>query len=106
MPTPSLTLREATHRAQRSSAFIEWGKFRTYYKSKDSFLNDAAEKHFTPSELAEQWKLSPETIRRLFQDEPGVLKMPNAGGPSGKRRYKTLRIPASVAARLHRRLSA
>jgi hypothetical protein len=63
------------------------------------------ERHFTPQELAETWGVSVETIRVIFRDEPGVLKI----GPDGtrfKRGYKTLRIPESVAERVHARLSA
>jgi hypothetical protein len=63
------------------------------------------ERHYTAAELAEHWNLSLDTIRRLFQDEPGVLALGDNDGKSGKRRYTTLRIPESVAARVHRRLS-
>ena len=59
------------------------------------------ERHFTPKELAELWRLDESTIRRLFQDEPGVLKIGEAGRRN-KRDYVTLRIPASTAARFHR----
>jgi hypothetical protein len=64
-----------------------------------------AERHFSPSELAELWALSSDTIRRLFQDEPGVVTIGERGSRR-KRRYVTLRIPQSVAASVHRRLSA
>jgi len=45
------------------------------------------------------------SIRNLFGDEPGVL-MIGERHPRRKRRYITLRIPNSVADRVHRRLSA
>jgi hypothetical protein len=61
------------------------------------------EKHFSPKELGELWGLSSDTIRRLFHREPGVLVLND--GARGKRRYRTVRIPASVAERLHRRLT-
>jgi hypothetical protein len=61
------------------------------------------EKHYAPAELAEIWGVDPETIRNIFRDEPGVLKLGNNGG---KRAYITLRIPESVAERVHNRLSA
>jgi hypothetical protein len=60
------------------------------------------EQHFTPEELGTRWGLSGDTVRRLFQDEPGVLVIERAGKRS--RRYRTLRIPESVALRVHRRL--
>jgi hypothetical protein len=62
------------------------------------------EPHFTPKELAELWALDQSTIRRLFRDEPGVLRIPHLGR-NGKRDYISLRIPASVAARVHERRS-
>ena len=62
---------------------------------------DPFERHFTPRELAELWKLDESTIRRMFQDEPGVLKLGKAGRRS-TRDYVTLRIPASTAARFYR----
>lgn len=63
----------------------------------------AMEKHFTPEELGELWGLSADTIRRLFDEEPGVLVIQRSKRRS--RRYRTLRIPASVAERVHRRES-
>ena len=62
---------------------------------------DPFERHFTPKELAELWRLDESTIRRLFQDEPGVLKIGEAGRRT-KRDYVTLRIPASAAARFYK----
>jgi len=38
-------------------------------------LNEiCAEKHYSVLELAELWNLSENTIRRMFENEPGVLK--------------------------------
>ena len=59
------------------------------------------ERHFTPKELAELWRLDESTVRRLFQDEPGVLRIGQVGRRS-TRDYVTLRIPASTAARFYR----
>jgi hypothetical protein len=55
------------------------------------------ERLLTPAELAETWKLDVSTIRRMFQDRPGVMKIGNAVAARGKRSYQTLRIPESVA---------
>ena len=63
------------------------------------------EKHFSCSELAKAWGISPQTIRELFRDEEGVLKI-GSNGTRTRRAYKTLRIPLSVAERVHSRLSA
>jgi hypothetical protein len=51
---------------------------------------------YTPRELATLWQLSENSVRRLFQDEPGVFTL-GASNPRGRRGYTTLRIPESVA---------
>lgn len=56
---------------------------------------------YTPRELAELWQLSENSIRRLFQDEPGVFVMGDSN-PRGRRGYQTLRISEDVAARVWR----
>jgi hypothetical protein len=63
------------------------------------------ERHFTPQELSELWGVSVQTIREIFKSEEGVLKI-GRDGTRNRRRYKTLRIPESVADRVHTRLSA
>ncbi len=65
----------------------------------------AFEKHFTARELGEIWGLDDTTIRRLFQDEPGVLKIGKSERRDGKRDYVSIRIPKSVAERVHRERS-
>ena len=61
-----------------------------------------AARHYTPAELGELWGLSADSIRRLFLREPGVLVI-SEGPARGKRRYRTMRIPAPVAERVHRK---
>jgi hypothetical protein len=63
----------------------------------------AFERHFTPKQLADLWLLDVSTIRRLFQDEPGVLKYGKTSRHDGRREYVTLRIPESVARRVYKR---
>jgi hypothetical protein len=63
----------------------------------------AFERHYSPQELAELWGFDPATIRRMFIDEPGVLKEGKQGRRDGKRDYVSLRIPVSVAQRVHAR---
>jgi len=58
-------------------------------------------RHFTAADLAELWKLDETTIRRMFQDEPGVMKVGKANRRDGKRDYVTLRIPESVVLRVY-----
>jgi len=38
----------------------------------------AFEKHYCVNEVAELWGLSERTIRRIFTDEPGVIKWESA----------------------------
>jgi hypothetical protein len=64
-----------------------------------------AERHYSVLELAELWNLSENTIRRMFENEPGVLKWGSREGRF-KRRYTTLRIPETVALRVHQQLQA
>lgn len=61
----------------------------------------ATEKHYRVKDLAELWGVSKHTITKLFENEPGVLRLEF---PTGKRKYVTLSIPESVAARVHQRL--
>jgi hypothetical protein len=61
------------------------------------------ERHFSPDELGQIWSLSADTVRRLFECEPGVLVIERKR--SRARRYRTLRIPESVALRVHQRLA-
>ena len=58
---------------------------------------------FTVSEVAKMLKVSPDTVSRLFENEPGVIDL---GSPERlhKRRYRVLRIPAAVLNRfLHKK---
>ncbi len=63
------------------------------------------ERHYAVTEIAEMWNLSPDKVRELFENEPGVLVI-GERTPRHKRRYVTLRIPHSVLERVHHRLSA
>jgi transcriptional regulator GlxA family with amidase domain len=50
---------------------------------------------FTVAEVAKLLKVSPDTVSRLFENEPGVIDL---GSPERlhKRRYRVLRIPAAA----------
>jgi hypothetical protein len=97
----------------RSHKFREWRPRRVFYKTatkgEDIGGNGATvpeiARHYSPSELAEAWGVSVETIRAIFRQEAGVLKI---GSPGTKYKwgYTTLRIPQEVAARVHRGLAA
>jgi len=69
----------------------------------------AGEPHFTPKQIAGLWGLSETKIRRLFSVEEGVIRIGEPSRRCGrrlKRSYLTMRIPQSVAERVHRRLCA
>jgi hypothetical protein len=59
------------------------------------------ERHFTVPELAEMWNLSREFVRQVVQGEPGVTEWVRQ--QPGRRRYRVLRVPRSVAERLYNR---
>lgn len=60
------------------------------------------QRHFHVNELAELWGMSPNAVRRWFEDEPDVLKI-TVGYRRGKDHRICLRIPESVAKRVHRK---
>jgi len=102
-----------------SRKFLEWLPTQTPIKKKEScgkaespayvgkkYTNLVVdEKHFTPADLAKAWGVSAETVRQIFRNEPDVLRVGSNGSPSS-RKYVLLRIPESVALRVHKRLSA
>ena len=63
---------------------------------------EGQEPHYTPEELGRAWGLSANTIRALFENEP-VLRVTRPERMH-KRGYETVRIPKSVADRVHARL--
>lgn len=63
------------------------------------------ERHYSPAEIAELWSLSVDSVRKIFEHESGVLVLGNQQPRRGKRSYTTLRIPAHVLERVHRKLS-
>lgn len=63
---------------------------------------DPTERHYSVQELAAAWRVSADTIRRLFIDEPGVLNF--AKLKTRKRIYQPIRIPQGVADRVYQRL--
>ncbi len=62
--------------------------------------DSAVEQHFTPAQVAQQWGVSTRTVRRLFANTPGVLKL----GTKGK--HVSLRIPGRLLKAYHTKLSA
>jgi hypothetical protein len=58
---------------------------------------------YTVKELAFIWNMSDESVRRLFEREPGVLifKIQH----TGRRVYRNIRIPGKVALRVQQRVA-
>jgi hypothetical protein len=63
----------------------------------------AMERHYSLEQIGELWGLSTRTVRKMFENEPGIIVFGNTGSMK-KRRYVTLRIPESILVRVHRRL--
>lgn len=61
----------------------------------------AMERHYSADEIAVAWNVSAESVRRIFRDLPGVVKLERPRVRKGARPYVTLRIPESVLSRVH-----
>jgi len=60
------------------------------------------EKCYTPTQIAEKLQKSPDTIREMFKDVKGVIRIGKPSRREGKklvRRYYSLSIPESVLER-------
>lgn len=53
------------------------------------------EKHYTVADISAAWALSCNTIRRYFENLPGVIHIGHSE-TRNKRKYVTLRIPVSL----------
>lgn len=62
------------------------------------------EQHFTISEIAELWHLSRATVRSVFADVPGVLRIVRPEQRK-KRKYESIRIPARIVRSVHQQLT-
>ena len=65
--------------------------------------SENARAYWTPNEVAKLLRLHRTTVTRMFQDEPGVLKIGRNRRRSG-RPHVTLRIPDAILQREIRRL--
>jgi len=63
----------------------------------------ANEKHYSIIEISKLWSLSQKTVRKMFENEPGVLEWGTLE-TMRKRGYRTLRVPETVLQRVHRKL--
>jgi hypothetical protein len=58
---------------------------------------------YSVADVALLWNLSPDSIRRIFSDEAGVITLGNGAVQRGKRKRVTLRIPREVVERVKRK---
>jgi hypothetical protein len=69
-------------------------------------VTPAEERHYSVNQVAELWGIGDDTVRRLFEDIPGVLKISQPTLLKRKRAPRTmLRIPASVLEAAHQQWS-
>ena len=68
-----------------------------------STLPAALEQHYSPAQVAKMWGISPETVRRMFRDEPGVLQVsyPRLLHRPVRKAPVLMRIPQSALDRVH-----
>jgi hypothetical protein len=59
------------------------------------------ERHFSIGEIARQFHLGRETVRRLVMDQPGVIRV----SMGRKQAHVHYSVPESVVRALHRRLT-
>ncbi len=59
----------------------------------------------TIQQIAARWNLSPDKVRRVFVQEPGVLVFSNETSRGNRRQYTTMRIPRDVLRRVERKYS-
>jgi len=86
---------------KQSKKFQDWGKLLLTREVHPGLM---AEQHYTVKELAKQWGVSPDLIRDIFKDRPGVLIFKRPGTRT-KRAYSTMRIPESIASQVYSELS-
>jgi hypothetical protein len=62
-------------------------------------IEGPTERKYRPQEIAAEYRLHVKTVRTLFLDEPGVIRI---GHPTlrHKRQHYTLRIPESIVRRV------
>ena len=92
------------HKKLFTRRFKELMKTNTLNDLPDPTGPQALEKHYTVANIAAAWALSCATVRRYFENLPGVIQIGHAANKS-KRRYVTLRIPSSVLHAEHGRMT-
>jgi hypothetical protein len=67
---------------------------------------NALEPHYSVKQVAEAWNINKQTVRRLFDGMPGVLRISQPVLLQRKRKPRvTLRVPASLVDRAYEQWS-
>lgn len=61
------------------------------------------ERHYRVDDVSEMWNISKDTVRRMFLNEPGVVRFARPRSKY-KRSYTTILIPESVLNRVYRQM--
>ena len=64
--------------------------------SRSDLLPMGIEPLYTPMEVAAYLRIDVSTVRRMFNEIPGAMKIESRNHAEGKRPYNTVRIPLSV----------
>ena len=100
------------HRANESILPLEPGDYERIAPQREtdprrghdqSSPTPALERHYSVGEVAQLWNLSVRTVKKMFWNEPGILRWGNEE-TRFKRSYITIRIPESALQRVHRQL--
>lgn len=68
--------------------------------SEEKTLSVALDRHLSIAEIAQQWGVSKDTVRRHFERVPGVLRLGHVETKT-KRRYITVRVPERIVRAQH-----
>jgi AraC-like DNA-binding protein len=68
--------------------------------SEEKILSVALDRHLSIAEIAQQWGVSKDTVRRHFESVPGVLRLGHRE-TKAKRRYFTVRVPERIVRAQH-----
>ena len=87
-------------RFKRFQRFLKWKPYGGIGRAPNK---PQLERHYNITEIAGAWNFSPDLVRNIFRDEPGILTVEH---PATRRKmsYSTMTIPESVVLRVHTKL--
>jgi predicted transcriptional regulator len=72
---------------------------------REEAVSTTFEQHYSVQQVAKLWGLSEHAVRDAFEHEPGIVRLGNSQSTGRRRKYVTVRIPASVVERIHSRMT-